>query len=63
MSMKVIANTRYGVLLAELKKVKRPFQTWKGLLFRSSPLEYGRVSGRIIISLFGQYCMPIEVSY
>jgi RES domain-containing protein len=32
------------VFLAELKKVKEPFLTWKGLLFRASPLEYGRAT-------------------
>lgn len=37
------ANSRYDMLRAELKKLKRPFTKWKGLLFRASPLEYARV--------------------
>jgi RES domain-containing protein len=42
--MKVIPNSRYTVFLGELKKLKKPFLMWKGLLFRASPLEYGRAT-------------------
>jgi RES domain-containing protein len=40
--MKLVPNPRYSVFLAELKKVKRPFSEWTGLLFRASPLAYGQ---------------------
>lgn len=38
--MKLTPNPRYNVFLAELKKVKKPFSAWTGLLFRASPLPY-----------------------
>jgi RES domain-containing protein len=42
--VKLIPNPRYNGFLAELKKVKRPFSTWKGLLFRASPLSYAQAA-------------------
>lgn len=42
--MKPTPNPRYGVFLAELRKMKRLFRRWEGLLFRASPLEYARVA-------------------
>jgi RES domain-containing protein len=42
--VKLISNPRYSVFLAELKKVKKPFSAWKGLLFRASPLSYAQTA-------------------
>ncbi len=42
--MKPAANPRYATFLLELRKLKRPFCEWSGLLFRASPLEYARVA-------------------
>jgi RES domain-containing protein len=42
--MKLVPNPRYSVFLTELKKLKRPFSQWKGLLFRASPLPYAQAA-------------------
>jgi RES domain-containing protein len=42
--VKVAPNPRYAVFLAELRKVKRPFSKWAGLLFRATPLPYAQAT-------------------
>jgi RES domain-containing protein len=57
--VKLIPNPRYSVFLAELKKVKKPFSAWKGLLFRASPLSYAQsaklLSGQGSFGLGGRW--------
>jgi len=42
--MQLVPNPRHSVFLAELKKVRKPFSEWRGLLFRASPLSYAQAS-------------------
>jgi RES domain-containing protein len=42
--MQLVPNSRYSHFVAELKKVRRPFSEWKGLLFRASPLTHAQAA-------------------
>lgn len=41
--MKLIPNPQYEIFVAELKKTKRRFSKWNGIVFRVAPLEFARV--------------------
>ena len=38
--MQVKPNARYEVFLTEFKRIKRPFEKWRGIAFRATPLPY-----------------------
>jgi RES domain-containing protein len=42
--VKVAPNPRYPIFLAELKRVRRRFSKWTGLLFRATPLPYAQAT-------------------
>ncbi len=42
--MRVAPNPRYAAFLAELRKVRRLFSKWTGLLFRATPLPYAQAT-------------------
>lgn len=42
--MKSLPNPRYDTFAAELKRLRRPFAKWRGLLFRASCLPYAQAA-------------------
>ncbi len=43
-SVKLIPNPQYEIFIAELKRTKRRFSKWHGIVFRVAPLEYARIT-------------------